>query len=59
MKETSAFYKTLYSKEKIDAHDMEAIKTFVRKLPEMHAELCDGPITATECRAAISSRISS
>jgi len=53
MKETSAFYKTLYSKEAIDAHDMEAIKTFVRKLPEMHAELCDGPITATECRAAI------
>jgi len=53
MKETSEFYKSLYSREPIAADAIDKIRPFVRRLPEMSSELCEGLITATECRAAI------
>jgi exonuclease III len=53
MKETTEFYKTLYSREPIAADAMDKIKPFVRKLDESSTKRCEGLITTRECREAI------
>src|ERR1043165_4488780 len=43
IKETSNFYKYLYSMEPVETDAIDRLKPFVNKLPEMYAEMCEGP----------------
>jgi len=53
LKETSNFYKTLYSMEPIDSDAIDRLRPYVKNLPDMYADLCEGPISLEECKAAI------